>query len=89
MMVRKYSIEKLLLMCSKVHNVRIQTVFMVSCMIICCSDEDTTLVRGVANLTVSNDDEEADSEDAVEVDAEGYVDLGLTEEETRKLFNLS
>ncbi|KAK2167981.1 hypothetical protein NP493_1250g00023 [Ridgeia piscesae] len=53
------------------------------------SDEDTTLVRGVANLTVRNDDEEADSEDAVEVDAEGYVDLGLTEEETQKLFNLS
>ena len=56
---------------------------------ICCSDDDRTVVRGVANLTVSNDDEEADSEDAVEVDAEGYVDLGLTEEETRKLFNLS
>ena len=76
-------------MCSKVHSVRIQTVFMVSYMTICCSDEDTTLVRGVAGLTVSNDDEEADGEDALEVDAEGYVDLGLTEEETQKLFNLS
>lgn len=53
--------------------------------------DDAILVRGVDDLTVSNNgnEDEADSEDPEEVGADGYVDLGLTEEETRRLFNLS